>query len=74
MIMGGLRYGVLGEPGKPEYDRIQSIRRRLDAYEKTGNAEHLIDIANEACCEFEEPTHEKYHWETQDDGEHTKEA
>ena len=72
MIMGGLRYGILGEPGKPEYNRIGSIRKRLEFYEQTGNAEYLLDIANEACCEFEEPTHELYHYSPIDDGYHTE--
>lgn len=73
LIMGAIRYGVLKSKGKPQYDRVSSIRQHLDLYMETGNAEHLVDIANLSLCEFEEPNHPKFHWDAQDDSEHTKE-
>lgn len=69
LIMGGLRYGYFNKPGKPKYDRARSIMRRAQKYILTGNTEHLVDIANEALCEYKEPAHPNAHWEAQDDGE-----
>jgi hypothetical protein len=58
------------QPGKPEYDRLGSIRERLKLYKKTGNQEHLVDVANLALLEFVEPAHPRAHFESQDDGVH----
>lgn len=73
LIMGALRYGLLKTPGKKKYNRIDSIRQRLDLYDQDGNAEHLVDIANLCLLEFEEPNHPKFHFKAQDGGHHTKE-
>ena len=73
LIMGALRYGLLHAPGKARYNRIDSIRQRLDLFDADGNAEHLVDIANLCLLEFEEPNHPKFHWKAQDDGQHQKE-
>lgn len=67
MIMGALRYGVLGAPGKPQYDRIPSIIKRLKLYERDGNTEHLVDAANLCLCEFVEGTHPLKHFGSVDD-------
>ena len=72
LIMGALRYGRLGAAGKPKYDRMASIRARLNAYEVSGNLELLIDVANLCVCEFVEGTHPLRHWNSTDDGEHVK--
>ncbi len=72
LIMGAFRYGQLNEAGKSKYNRIDSIRQRLDLYDATGNQEHLVDIANLCMLEFEEPNHKKAHWKAIDDGIHTK--
>jgi hypothetical protein len=69
--MGGIRYGLLHEPGKPKYDRIQSAIKRLEKYRQTGNLENLVDIANMCLLEFEEGEHPNRHFKSIDDGEHT---
>ena len=75
LIMGGLRYGVHCTKGKKKYDRVASIKKRLEAYNKTGNMEHLVDIANEALCEYTDPSHPKAHFQASDDtGYHTEET
>jgi len=71
MLMGYFRYGKLGAKNKVAYDRINSARRRLDLYEKTGNTEHLVDVANLMLCEFVEGIHPNKHFSSIDDGEHT---
>lgn len=75
LIMGSIRYGRMshnGVPvaGKPKYDRINSIRRRLNDFEESGNMEHLVDISNLCLLMFEEKSHPNSHFESIDDGEH----
>ena len=72
LIIGALRYGCLHASGKLKYDRITSIIKRVTEYKKTGNLEHLVDIANLALLEFEEGEHPKRHFTGIDDGEHTE--
>ena len=72
LIMGGIRYGFLGTKGKPQYDRIASIKKRLNQYRETGNLELLVDAANLCVCEFVEGDHPNRHFHAHDDGEHTK--
>ena len=74
LIMGALRYGLLHAPGKPKYDRIGSIIRRLETYQKDGNLEHLVDAANLCLMEFEEGDHPLKHFRAHDDGEHARVA
>lgn len=72
LMMGAIRYGLLNSPGKPKYDRIASMEKRLRIYRETGNMELLVDVANLALCEFEEGTHPKRHFKSADDKEHVK--
>jgi hypothetical protein len=72
MIMGAFRYGLLHAPGKQSYDRIASMRRRLQLYDETGNDELLVDIANMCLLEFEEGLHPNKHFASVDDGEHAQ--
>lgn len=76
LIVGAFRYGRLqhGGPraesrGKPAYDRIGSIVRRIEMYRKTKNKEALVDIANLCLCEFVEGDGE---FKPVDDGEHVR--
>jgi len=66
LVFGAIRYGRMGHgripPGKPEYDRCASIRARLERFEKTGNSEWLIDIANMALLIYEERVHPNFHF------------
>jgi hypothetical protein len=68
--MGGLRYGFMGAEGKPQYDRVECMIRRLEAYRRDRNAEHLVDVANLCELEFVEGDHDGV--TPQDDGEHTR--
>lgn len=70
LILGALRYGRLHGEGKPQYDRIAAIRARADLYARTGNLEHLVDIANLALLEYEEGDHPLRHWTAGDDTTH----
>lgn len=68
-IIGAMRYGRLGAEGKPKYDRVSCMIRRLEAYREDRNAEHLVDVANLAELEFVEGDHKGV--VPKDDGVHT---
>jgi hypothetical protein len=72
LIIGALRYGLLRAAGKPQYNRVKSIHKRIDLYLRTGNLEHLVDVANMALLEFVEGEHPKKHFHAQDDSQHTE--
>lgn len=57
--MGHLRYG---QPMK-ELKMLTRLRMELKAYRKTGNMEHLINIANYAWLESEVPENPKFHFD-----------
>jgi len=59
--MGGQRYGWLGSPDKPQYDRLKDIHNRVDRYKKIGDPRHLADVANFALLEFVEGDHHARH-------------
>lgn len=62
LIVGSYRYGLIGADGKPKYDRLKAIRTRLDDYEKGGNLERLVDVANLCLLEFCETDHPLKHF------------
>ena len=72
LLMGAFRYGPIREGNKGKYDYIDSIRKRLEKYEQTGNTEYLVDIAN--CCLLchEYGEHPNKHFHSIDDGEHVQ--
>lgn len=72
LIMGAFRYGLLEGHNKPQYDRVDSMHRRLNLYTKTGNMECLVDVANLCLLEFTECHHPNKHFHSVDDGEHTQ--
>ena len=73
LLIGSMRYGLIGSPGKPKYDRPNCMINRLNLYKETGNLEHLVDIANLALLEYVEGDHPDKHWNVVDDHDyHTK--
>lgn len=66
MILGTLRYGRY-QDNKKKYDRVGSIKKRLELFESTGNSEYLVDIANFCMIEFEVSDHPKFHFKANDD-------
>ena len=67
LIIGACRYGLLGAPGKPQYDRLANIVKRVALYRSTGNREFLVDIANLALLEYVEGDHPEGHFCAHDD-------
>jgi hypothetical protein len=72
LVMGALRYGRMGSPGKPQYDRTTCAVRRLLDYAESGNLERLVDAANLCLLEFVEGIHPLRHFRADDDGRHTR--
>jgi hypothetical protein len=72
LVFGSIRYGLLHDPHKPVYDRLNSIIQRAKLYMTTGNDEYLVDVANLALLEFEEGKHPKKHFKSIDDDVHVK--
>ena len=72
LVMGAVRYGRMNT-AKPKYDKIPSIIERVKKYQKGGNLEHLVDVANLALLEFEEGSHPLKHFSSIDNHNfHTK--
>ena len=67
LLMGALRYGPIGAPGKPQYDRVRSMIKRLNRYDETGNKEFLVDVANLCLLEFVECHHPTAHFHAIDE-------
>ena len=59
IMQGFCRYGG---PGK-EQKYLTRLSLELRAYKKSGNAEHLINIANYAHLECYAPEHKRFHFD-----------
>lgn len=70
LIMGAIRYGRIGAIGKPQYDRVPSMIKRLQKYSDSGNKEFLVDVANLCLLEFVECNHPTQHFHAIDEHEH----
>lgn len=70
LIIGAFRYGRFQDPKKWRYDLLGGLGKKLQAYQKTGNRENLVDIANYALLEFVRPSHVKAHFAAEDDHIH----
>lgn len=70
LLVGRFRYGLMGDPAKANYDHVKSMKERLRLYEKTGNLEHLVDVANLCLVEFVHSKHPRKHFAAADDAIH----
>lgn len=59
-VVGGLRYS---QRPKRKQRYLTRIRLELKAYERTGNFEHLLNIANYCFLESEAPENRKFHFD-----------
>ena len=67
MTMGAFRYGDMHGQKNGVYDNVASMIARLQLYQKGGNLEHLVDVANMCMIEFTNPGHPDVHFEAGDD-------
>lgn len=71
MVLGFFRYGLI-TGNKNKYANVDSAILRLQKYQETGNSEFLVDAANLCMIEFTQENHPKFHFDSIDDGIHTK--
>lgn len=72
LIMGGLRYGKIGQKNKKQYARVAAMIFKLARYNTTGNKELLVDVANLCLLEFVECDHPNQHFYATDDIDHVE--
>lgn len=63
------KYGPLKDAYPHKVNAIASLKKRLKLYEKTGNADYLVDVGNFAMIEFMRPAHDSFHDNPTDGGE-----
>jgi hypothetical protein len=69
MAMSFFKYGPVRDAYPHKISAIESLRKRLERYEETGNTEWLIDAANFAMIEFMCPSHRDAHFRATDAAE-----
>ena len=70
MIMSFYKYGAMSKNHSKEdnhMDAVANLKKRLEMYEKTGNTEFLVDVANFAMIEFKYPHHPEAHFKGTDE-------
>lgn len=74
LLMGAFRYGLMERKSEQhgQWKMIDSIRKRVDLYEQTGNLEPLVDLANLCLVEYVMARHAGGQLEAVDDGEHVE--
>lgn len=72
LVMGALRYEPFHKKKDkiPLYNLIKTAIKKLYEYEKTGNDEILVDVANYMLIEYKYGIHPKKHFKATDDSSH----
>lgn len=66
IVVSHYKYGWMEHTYPELADAIASLEERLSLYKKTGNKEHLVDVANFAMIEYMFPRHPDAHFEVTD--------
>lgn len=68
MAMSYYKYGRVNQNHNKDnlMDVVKNLKKRLEMYEKTGNTEFLVDVANFAMIEFMCPQHPKAYFKGTD--------
>jgi len=69
-IMAYFRYGGQSKTNGLLYDTVEECHKRLTRYMRTGNTEHLVDVANFCMVAFMSDFHPDHHFKSIDDGKH----
>lgn len=56
LLIGACRYGLINDPDKPKWDRLERYHLEVSIFDATGNLEHVIDALNMLLLEWEEGT------------------
>lgn len=71
MLMGAFRYGLCASPEKWDgYDLVAGLKKKVAAYERTGNTEMMVDVGNYAMLIFMKPNHPRAHFRALDEHAH----
>jgi hypothetical protein len=70
LIMGAFRYELWQQKRSRGSDFIGGLKKKIAAYEETGNLEHLIDASNYCELEFTFPRHPNAYFHAEDDHLH----
>jgi hypothetical protein len=62
LLMGELRYGRVLMSNRPQFDRLEGMKKYIKKYEETGNLECLVDVANYCMLEYLEGNHPNKHF------------
>lgn len=63
LAFGYPRYEAKTKGPDPRNKYMTRMKLELKAYKKTGNREHLLNIANYAWLESQAPENKKFHWD-----------
>jgi len=69
MAMSYFKYGPVAQGFPKRVDAIATLKDKLATYERTGNTEWLMDVANYAMIEFMHPRHPDAHFRATDSKE-----
>lgn len=69
IVVSHYKYGWMRDSYPELADAIASLEERLELFKKTGNLEHLIDVANFAMIEYMYPKHANAHFRATDSNE-----
>lgn len=69
MAMSFFKYGAVREAYPHKVNALESLRKRPERYEETGNTEWLMDAANFAMIEYMCPSHKRAHYKPTDSAE-----
>ena len=69
MSLSYAKYGPVSEGFAKRVDAIATLKDKLAAYERTGNTEWLMDVANYAMIEYMHPRHPEAHFRATDSRE-----
>lgn len=70
ILVSHYKYGWVSDTyGKKLASALESLKKRVELYEKTGNTEWLVDVANFAMIEFGYPTIKGAHFRATDSHE-----
>lgn len=69
MATSYFKYGAVAKAYPRKVNALESLRRRIEKYEETGNTEWLMDVANFAMIEFMHPSHKRAHYKPTDSSE-----
>ena len=72
LLIGAFRYGRICAKDKPKYNRIAAAHKRLAEYERSGNLDAIVDVANFMLLEFAEGEHPLRHFASGDREDHVE--